>query len=46
MATNPTIEIIIWDSWEEDTYTSEGYRTYVLIQINNELSLKEGFINE
>lgn len=46
MAIEPTIEIIIWDSWEEDTYTSKGYKTYVLIQINDKLSLKEGFINE
>ena len=43
---NYSIEVIILDSWEEDTYTSKGYKRYILIQINNELSLREGFIHE
>ena len=43
---HPTIEVIIWDSWEEDTYTSEGYKCFILIEIANKLCLWERKIDE
>lgn len=41
-----TIEVIIWDSWEIDTYTQKGYTVYTLIQINDTLKLIERNLNE
>jgi len=43
---NYSIEVRILDSWEEDTYTSEGYRCFYLILIAGTLYLCERKINE
>ena len=38
---NYSIEVIILDSWEEDSYTSEGYKCFSLLLIANKLYLCE-----
>ena len=38
---NITITIKIWDSWEKDTYTINGYVFYSIIEIGNRLYLME-----
>jgi hypothetical protein len=43
---NYTIEIKIWDSWEVDTYTMNGYRFYSIIEIGNKLYFMERYLNE
>jgi len=43
---NFTIEIKIWDEWEIDTYTMNGYRFYSIIEIGNKLYFMERYLNE
>jgi len=38
---NYTIEAKIWDSWEKDTYTINGYIFYAIMEIGNKLYFME-----
>jgi len=46
MNKNPTIEIKILDTWEEDTYTMKGYKSYMLVEIAGKIQLWERYIDE
>jgi hypothetical protein len=43
---NFTIKVKIWDKWEIDTYTMNGYRFYAIIEIGNKLYLMERLLDE
>jgi hypothetical protein len=43
---NFTITVKIWDKWEIDTYSSNGYRLYAIVEIGNKLYLMERYLNE
>ena len=43
---NFTLEIKIWDLWDIDTYSIQGYIRYGLIEIGNKLYLMEKNLDE
>lgn len=43
---NYTIDVKIWDEWEIDTFSSNGYLCYILVEIAGKLQLMEKYLNE